>query len=347
MPGEPWCVDYLNVDGRTAEIHGWALAPGGNHRDVTFCLNGREFEVIEYPRVRPDLARAYFHTPHARWSGFRCRTTVTEAQVLFGDRFARVDFVCKTTGEPFRDESAYYFGNPLLETLPFPDADRMRRVHGGDSRMSFFLEGCTNFAKLNNALSKYSAGGFSGRESILDWGCGCGRLTRHFAGLKGRIVGADIDADNVKWCADNLPFGAFQAIPLNPPTAIAADTFDLVIGVSVFTHLGENDQDRWLAELQRISRSGGIVLVSTHGNAAVSRADGWSLDLLKIWMQRGILDGPNHDLDSVLTGASDYYRNAYHTVDYINAHWSRYFEIVDIIPAYIGNFQDLVVMRRR
>lgn len=43
----------------------------------------------------------------------------------------------------------------------------------------------------------------------------------------------------------------------------------------------------------------------------------------------------------------DYYRSTFHTHDYIRSEWSKYFDIITIIPGYIGNNQDLVVMRKR
>jgi hypothetical protein len=62
--------------------------------------------------------------------------------------------------------------------------------------------------------------------------------------------------------------------------------------------------------------------------------------------ERGIVDGRSHDLDDVLEDKT-YYRTTHHAHDYVRREWSRYFEVVDVLPACIGNVQDLVVMRRR
>ena len=60
----------------------------------------------------------------------------------------------------------------------------------------------------------------------------------------------------------------------------------------------------------------------------------------------GFLDaGRNADLDGY-TSDHDYYRNTFHTEAYIRARWSRYFDILHIIPGAIGNHQDVVVLRK-
>ena len=51
------------------------------------------------------------------------------------------------------------------------------------------------------------------------------------------IHGADIDGDNASWCGQNLGINTRQ-IPLSPPTDYPDSWFDLIFGISVFTHLG-------------------------------------------------------------------------------------------------------------
>jgi hypothetical protein len=38
--------------------------------------------------------------------------------------------------------------------------------------------------------------------------------------------------------------------------------------------------------------------------------------------------------------------NAYHSHAYVRERWSRYFEIMDVIPRGVFRYQDLVVARR-
>jgi cyclopropane fatty-acyl-phospholipid synthase-like methyltransferase len=179
---------------------------------------------------------------------------------------------------------------------------------------------------------------------ILDWGCGCGRVTRYLVNTRGpAIVGADIDQDNIAWCRANLRGGVFQVVPLRPPTPFADEQFDLIIGTSVFTHLAEAVRFAWLEELRRIADKGAVLLMSVHGlsQMALYRVPTEHLSIIE---RQGFYDC-NPQLDGVITEAG-YYRNVYHSRDYICSVWGRFFEVADIVDALASN-QDLVVLRRR
>ena len=189
--------------------------------------------------------------------------------------------------------------------------------------------------------------GYGDFASILDWGSGCGRLTRHFAGCRRpTVTGVDIDRDNVEWCAANLPFATFAVVPLHPPTPLPTAEFDLLVGISVFTHLGQADQTAWLGELRRVARPGAVLLMTTHGTAAAVRG-GMSLSQLRDWDRVGMVYYPG---DSSLDGHIDddsYYGTSYITPEFIRRRWSQFFSVDAVLPGYIGHHQDLVVMRRR
>ena len=52
----------------------------------------------------------------------------------------------------------------------------------------------------------------------LDFGCGCGRVLRHWAGLEGPAIhGSDYYERLVGWCAANLPFVTASVNDLAPP----------------------------------------------------------------------------------------------------------------------------------
>jgi SAM-dependent methyltransferase len=98
--------------------------------------------------------------------------------------------------------------------------------------------------------------------AVLDFGCGSGRTTRHW---QRPVHGTDINVKAIRWCQRNLP-GEYTVNGPEPPTAYPDARFDLVYAVSVFTHLTIERQERWLAELARIIRPGGLLLLSTHGD---------------------------------------------------------------------------------
>ena len=79
------------------------------------------------------------------------------------------------------------------------------------------------------------------------------------------IHGADIDAVNIDWCKANISdLATFQRIPLYPPTGYPDESFDLIYGLSVITHLKEVTRDAWIKELARVIKKGGTCVLTYH-----------------------------------------------------------------------------------
>ena len=112
--------------------------------------------------------------------------------------------------------------------------------------------------------SKYILGEFK----ILEWGCGVGRVIRHFPQLVNKeavIVGADINSDMIKWDLKNIENVNFETIDYLPPTSFENNQFNIVFALSVFTHIENELQEKWFTEIKRIITENGIFLFSTHG----------------------------------------------------------------------------------
>lgn len=103
-------------------------------------------------------------------------------------------------------------------------------------------------------------------DAILDFGCGCGRVARHWS-AEGppQVYGCDYNPDLVEWCAANLPAGRFARNELAPPTSYEDESFDLIYALSVFSHLDEPLQRGWLEEFRRLLRPGGFLLLTVLG----------------------------------------------------------------------------------
>jgi hypothetical protein len=133
-------------------------------------------------------------------------------------------------------------------------------------------------------------------------------------------------------------------VPLQPPTQFADGSFDLVTGLSMLTHLRENDQWAWLAELRRITRPGALVFLSIQGPTQFAY-NSFPPRLYGQLQETGFLDLRR---DPTLDGRiedPEYYRAAVHARHYIVDNWSRYFDVVAIVDA-IAALQDFVVLRR-
>ncbi|NND07384.1 MAG: class I SAM-dependent methyltransferase [Saprospiraceae bacterium] len=105
---------------------------------------------------------------------------------------------------------------------------------------------------------------------ILDWGCGPARIVRHLPDLLPRnaeVFGTDFNAYTIDWCQKNISDVAFTCNDLIPPLPFHSNTFDIVYGISVLTHLNEQRNHSWTREIFRIVMPGGLAILTTQGEA--------------------------------------------------------------------------------
>jgi SAM-dependent methyltransferase len=156
--------------------------------------------------------------------------------------------------------------------IPLPPRRLVVKV-AGTADMAWFIRGGELAAESIRAAAERAGRPVEGAEALLDFGCGCGRVMRHWSPLGSARVGTDVNAEAVAWCNANLPFARFATNELAPPLPFEDESFDLAYALSVFTHLTEPLQRAWLAELHRVLRPGALLLVSTHGDASRDRLD--------------------------------------------------------------------------
>jgi SAM-dependent methyltransferase len=111
-------------------------------------------------------------------------------------------------------------------------------------------------------------------HSILDFGCGCGRVIRRWRSLTpASLYGTDYNPQLVDWCSHNLPFAKFQSNTLEPRLNYADQQFEFAYALSVFTHMPEDLQKPWMNELWRVLQPGGYLLITTQGDEFLSKLD--------------------------------------------------------------------------
>ena len=109
-------------------------------------------------------------------------------------------------------------------------------------------------------------------KSVLEFGCGSGRVIRHFRYIEGlRLAGTDANSKPIEWNRKKLSGIEFDHNELEPPLAYPDGSFDLVYALSVFTHIPLEWQRAWLDELRRVLRPGGYLLCTVHGDDHSSR----------------------------------------------------------------------------
>lgn len=181
----------------------------------------------------------------------------------------------------------------LLELVP-PESLIMRYA-GGLTAAQFVQGGDAVVEKSLLKRAKLPPG-----ASVLDIGCGCGRiarpLTRHLSAA-GRYAGIDVGRDAIDWCrAAYAPFANFRfhhadlrSSCYNPEGAgeaasymlpFGAAEFDYVYLGSVFTHMLPDQVEQYLREIARVMKPAGTCLATfflldgeSRANNAAGRAD--------------------------------------------------------------------------
>ena len=219
--------------------------------------------------------------------------------------------------------------------LPIPPARLRARIRPRAVDADFFCRTGAEHAETIRSAVERNGGSFGDFRALLDFGCGCGRVTRHWRWLHGAAVhGTDISATQIEWCREHLPFATFVRNELEPPLPYGDDAFDLAYSLSVFTHLPEDLQHAWMAELRRVLRPSGFLAISTHGDAYRDRMSDDERrryeagEVVVLWPE----------------GAGTGLCSVYHPETYVRDVLAAEWEVLEMIPAAASG-QDLYVLR--
>ncbi len=163
-------------------------------------------------------------------------------------------------------ENIYYWFKKAPDGYPIPPSKLIFLVVGNISPKSYLNEGQYVISNMISLLKNCSID-IHNFKRILDFGCGSGRLIRHLHSLNGvELFGTDYNKKLIYWCKKNLPFARFKLNNLSPPIDFNDNIFDFIYSRSIFTHLDESLQKKWMGEFHRILDKNGILLFSTHGD---------------------------------------------------------------------------------
>jgi SAM-dependent methyltransferase len=210
-----------------------------------------------------------------------------------------------------------------------PPAELRYRVSSSPDAENFVTIGKTCAVDVQSSLLKvgFELGSFA---RILDFGCGCGRTLIHLKNFApgAQIEGTDIDVNAIEWCRQYLTFAKFSISKESPPIEYPADTFDFIYAISVFTHLNEEHQFRWLEEFRRITKPGAILLLTVDSSLVGDKG---------FVFQRSYEDG--------LFPA--WYQNAFHSREYVFATFGIYFDVLGYYPRGMNAHQDVVILQKQ
>jgi len=177
--------------------------------------------------------------------------------------------------------------------------------------------------------------------AVLDFGCGVGRVIRHWADLPEygvEVIGTDTNPKLIAWCRQNLTFARFAVNRLDGQIAAEDNTIGLAYAFSVFTHLSESYQQHWMRELARVLRPGGLLLLTVHGDAYRSELTAEPAErfdrgeLVVVGTHR---EGSNHCV-------------AFHPPGYVTSNLAAGWHLLEFQPrAARGNpYQDVYLLRK-
>jgi SAM-dependent methyltransferase len=240
------------------------------------------------------------------------------------------------------------------DNYPIPCAvDREGYSPGYDG--VYWMSGLEDYLKIMEVAERYGVK----PKSVFDFGCASGRVIRHFAAQTDipEIWGSDINARHIRWLFENLPHTVKPIFNHCIPTLpIRDNSVDIISAFSVFTHI-DTFETCWLAELRRIMSDDGIAYLTVHNE------DTWEVirdqvdneknrlvqSMLKIDPTvREKLQQPMADTRTVYRFAQSgpYRAQVFHSNNYLQQVWGRFFKIEEILPGHHVR-QTVLVLRKK
>ncbi len=219
---------------------------------------------------------------------------------------------------------------------------------GNEAAGVFIRQGTRMSTAIAKCITDHVTGTPMKDLDILDFGCGVGRVTLplHHRHKQPRTV-CDVDADALAYVKSVIPTINTVRTDYVPPTPFGDDEFDVVFAISVWTHLPDDLQMVWLAEMRRIIRPGGLALLTTSSFRALESRRRTLPDWKDVSDDDLRREGFIFKKAGATKGVTGTYGYALHTGDFIRANWIGMFDVVEIVEGGIEGVQDINVLRKK
>ena len=331
-------------------VAGWAAYPGGVAPTLHIQVDGRTVDRVTPAYNRPDLAKLYPTNSRLGFYYIFANPLPEGALVAVTDERGKK---LRNSPKPIPIEVEADLTDVTADlTTPVPPPELVFLVNGHRDRRQFAV---SRRATVTNIIDLLSEAGIDYRRfrSILDFGCGCGRI---LAGWEGRLandtalLGCDINPKLIEFCAANIPFArTFVSDFLPPLQQVAEAQADFVYAASVFTHLTLSAARAWAHELAKITAPGGILMMSFSDSYYRATLAGLSAEALPTFEQEGFYCYLHGAPNPVPCGANDY--ATFMTGAFAKTLFTG-FELIMIVPGQtrgpnpFASFQDIAIFRR-
>jgi SAM-dependent methyltransferase len=195
-----------------------------------------------------------------------------------GERLAAIDNACAQSTSPeryalFREldddlwalllTQQYELYPHIRALLPTMPEAGLQEMWNGRSGLALASQSKAFYAKLRDRFQANGAEPLA-TASVLDFGCGWGRLTRYLARdvSPGRLYGCDPAEGILDVCRCSRVPATLARSDFRPRELPFDRRFDLVFAFSVFTHLSEAEHERCLQVLHAALQPRGLLIVT-------------------------------------------------------------------------------------
>jgi 2-polyprenyl-3-methyl-5-hydroxy-6-metoxy-1,4-benzoquinol methylase len=240
-----------------------------------------------------------------------------------------------------------------LVTKLYPDDDLLhwaRRDAAGAKSFGYFHAlqlyfegGENNVAAVEHVLGEAGCS-LAQAGSVLEFACGAGRLTRHLVRRMdpAKLTVSDIDRGAVDFVRETFGVDGFYSA--REPDDLAHDgRYDVIVVVSLFSHLPSHSWTRWLRRLEEMLSPGGLLVFSTL-LWPVDRAT--VPDYQQDAFELGLLYSERNETRGRLAGAE--YGTAYVLKEFVTRAVSENLSgtLIGYVQGALNGVQDVYVVRR-
>jgi SAM-dependent methyltransferase len=266
------------------DVRGWAIGlDARSPLTVEFLVGDRLVHTVTPNVARPDVGARFPGVPGADRCGFDARLTTS----VLPWQGATVLTVRAVSESPHK-------GHAELGTLRIrrQDTTTARGNYGGvwdDSGVSGSIVNARISVAGNADPEEYARSGEStasdivehasvtANDTVLEIGCGTGRIGIKLAPRCGHWIGSDVSQNMLRHAKDTLrelPNVSFVHLNGTDLHGIADQSVDVAYCSGVFMHIDEWDRYRYVVEARRVLKPGGRLYID---NFNLRSAEGWAL----------------------------------------------------------------------